>query len=127
MALTARLTGAYLVPATLKISLPPKLHPLRAYLLVNLTSHKHVWQTTIAINRGPTLPEYVSSGTLVNAELSTSLLSLFYPGNPLHDGAVMIRGASIVAAGCVLPLSPDSAHFKLKGACDIEQDWDLLR
>jgi len=70
----------------------------------------------IALEREMGLGEYASSGTLVNAELSTSLLlSLFYPGNPLHDGAVIIRGASIVAAGCVLPLSADSAHFKLKG------------
>jgi diadenylate cyclase len=70
----------------------------------------------IALEREMGLGEYVSSGTLLNAELSTSLLlSLFYPGNPLHDGAVIIRGASIVAAGCVLPLSADSAYFKLKG------------
>jgi diadenylate cyclase len=70
----------------------------------------------IAFEREIGLGEYVSSGTLLNAELSRSLLlSLFYPGNPLHDGAVIIRGVSIVAAGCVLPLSADSTHFKLKG------------
>ena len=70
----------------------------------------------IALEREIGLGQYVSSGTVLNAELSTSLLlSLFYPGNPLHDGGVIIRGASIVAAGCVLPLSADSAHFKLKG------------
>ena len=70
----------------------------------------------IALEREVGLGGYVSSGTILNAELSTSLLlSLFYPGNPLHDGAVIIRGTSIVAAGCVLPLSADPAHFKLKG------------
>jgi uncharacterized protein (TIGR00159 family) len=62
------------------------------------------------------LDDYVRNGTLLNAELSTSLLlSLFYPGNPLHDGAVIIRGTSVVAAGCVLPLSADHTPFKLKG------------
>ncbi len=61
------------------------------------------------------LSEYIRSGTVLNAELSTSLLlSLFYPGNPLHDGAVIIRGSSVVAAGCVLPLSADHELFKRK-------------
>jgi DNA integrity scanning protein DisA with diadenylate cyclase activity len=70
----------------------------------------------IALEREIGLGGYVSSGTILNAELSTSLLlSLFYPGNPLHDGAVIIRGTSVVAAGCVLPLPADPAHFKLKG------------
>ena len=70
----------------------------------------------IALEREVGLGGYVGSGTILNAELSTSLLlSLFYPGNPLHDGAVIIRGTSVVAAGCVLPLSADPAHFKLKG------------
>ena len=56
------------------------------------------------------------SGTVLNAELSSSLLlSLFYPGNPLHDGAVIIRGATVVSAGCVLPLSAHHTTFKLKG------------
>ena len=62
------------------------------------------------------LDDYVRSGTSLNAQLSTSLLlSLLYPGNPLHDGAVIIRGTSVVAAACVLPLSADHAPFKLKG------------
>lgn len=62
------------------------------------------------------LDDYVRSGTCLNAQLSTSLLlSLFYPGNPLHDGAVIIRGASVAAAACVLPLSADHTPFKLKG------------
>jgi DNA integrity scanning protein DisA with diadenylate cyclase activity len=69
----------------------------------------------IVLEQETGLSEYVRSGTVLNAELSTSLLlSLFYPGNPLHDGAVIIRGTSVVAAGCVLPLSADHELFKLK-------------
>ena len=69
----------------------------------------------IALEQEIGLGDYVRSGTLLNAELSASLLlSLFYPGNPLHDGAVIIRGNSVVAAGCVLPLSGDHTNFKLK-------------
>ena len=69
----------------------------------------------IALEQEMNLDDYVRSGTVLNAELSASLLlSLFYPGNPLHDGAVIIRGNSVVAAGCVLPLSADHTTFKLK-------------
>jgi len=68
------------------------------------------------LEQGISLDDYVRSGTCLNAQLSTSLLlSLFFPGNPLHDGAVIIRGISVVAAACVLPLSADHAPFKLKG------------
>jgi DNA integrity scanning protein DisA with diadenylate cyclase activity len=42
------------------------------------------------------------------------LVSLFYPGNPLHDDAVIVKGTSVVAAGCVLPLTADHMPFKLK-------------
>jgi diadenylate cyclase len=52
------------------------------------------------------LQEYVRSGVRVDAELSSDLLvSIFFPNSPLHDGAVIIRGDRILAAGCVLPLS----------------------
>ncbi|MDD5060836.1 MAG: diadenylate cyclase CdaA [Candidatus Marinimicrobia bacterium] len=44
--------------------------------------------------------------TAINAEVSASLLvSIFNPGSPLHDGAVLIQNDMIEAAGCILPLS----------------------
>ena len=60
----------------------------------------------IAVEREMSLEDYAKSGSLLNAQLSAMLLvSLFYPGNPLHDGAVFIHPDRIVAAGCFLPLS----------------------
>jgi diadenylate cyclase len=41
----------------------------------------------------------------VNADL---LVTIFTPYSPLHDGAVIIRGDTIIAAGCILPLSQAS-------------------
>jgi diadenylate cyclase len=35
------------------------------------------------------------------------LLSIFYQGTPLHDGAVIVRADRIVAAACVLPLTEE--------------------
>jgi uncharacterized protein (TIGR00159 family) len=70
----------------------------------------------IAVEREMSLEDYAKSGTLLNAQLSASLLlSLFYPGNPLHDGAVIIRGDKVLAAGCILPLSADDIFFRIRG------------
>lgn len=64
-------------------------------------------QGAIIVLEGETgLQEYVDSGIVINAEVSTELLlSIFEPRGALHDGAVVIRESQIVAANCVLPLS----------------------
>lgn len=60
----------------------------------------------IVIERFIGLNDYVQTGTIINAKVSSLLLkSIFYYGNPLHDGAVIIKGDSIVGASCRLPLS----------------------
>ncbi len=70
----------------------------------------------IAVEQEMSLEDYTKTGTVINAELnSTLLLSLFYPGNPLHDGAVIIRKKKIIAGGCMLPLSADHDAFKAMG------------
>lgn len=52
------------------------------------------------------LPEgIVSSGTVVNADINSSMIeAVFYPKAPLHDGAMIIEGQKIHAAGCFLPI-----------------------
>ncbi|MDB4899639.1 MAG: hypothetical protein JWN53_1447 [Gemmatimonadetes bacterium] len=60
----------------------------------------------IAIERDVPLDPYLESGSLMEAKVSADLLTtIFTPYSPLHDGAVIIRGDTIVAAGCILPLS----------------------
>jgi diadenylate cyclase len=60
----------------------------------------------IAIEQSTGLREFVESGTRLEARLSLELLlTVFTPNSPLHDGAVIVRGAEIEAAGCFLPLS----------------------
>lgn len=52
------------------------------------------------------LKEYIDTGVVLSAKISKELLlSIFHPGGPLHDGAVIIDDNQIVAAGCVLPHS----------------------
>ena len=52
------------------------------------------------------LPEgIVSSGTVINADINAPMIeAVFYPKAPLHDGAMVIEGEKIHAAGCFLPL-----------------------
>lgn len=60
----------------------------------------------IVIERDVGLEEYVETGVRIDSAVSAELLmSLFFPNTALHDGAVIIRGDRIVAAGCFLPLS----------------------
>jgi len=64
----------------------------------------------IAIERDTSLKDFVEIGTPLDAKVSKEvLLSIFHPTSPIHDGAVVIKGNRIVAAGCFLPItmSPD--------------------
>lgn len=78
------------------------------------------------------LEEHIESGERVDATVSARLLTtLFYPGTPLHDGAVIIRGDEIAAAGCVLPLTgrvlPDSSlGTRHRAAVGITEQNDAL-
>jgi diadenylate cyclase len=60
----------------------------------------------IVIERDVSLKDYVEIGTSLDARVSKELLlSIFHPTSPIHDGAVIIRGNRIVAAGCFLPIT----------------------
>lgn len=59
----------------------------------------------IAFEREVGLEDYAATGVRINGEISAEMLqSIFYPNSPLHDGAVIVRGNRIIAAGCLLPL-----------------------
>jgi uncharacterized protein (TIGR00159 family) len=60
----------------------------------------------IVLERETGLENYVEMGEPLDAVVSKDLLvSIFMPGSPLHDGAVLIQRGRIIAAGCILPLS----------------------
>ena len=61
----------------------------------------------IAIERQVRLDEFLGTGSELQARVSADLLvTIFTPYSPLHDGAVLIRGDTVIGAGCILPLSP---------------------
>ncbi|MGM0881348.1 MAG: diadenylate cyclase CdaA [Bacillota bacterium] len=60
----------------------------------------------IVFERGTGLNELIESGIQMESKITSELLiNIFTPNTPLHDGAVIIRGNQIMAAGCYLPLS----------------------
>ena len=63
----------------------------------------------IAFEREVGLEDYAATGVRINGDLSAEFLqSLFFPNSPLHDGAVIVRGNTILAAGCLLPLADEA-------------------
>lgn len=60
----------------------------------------------IAIERETGLKDFTEMGTRLDAKVTHELLlSIFHPTSPIHDGAVIIKGNRVIAAGCFLPLT----------------------
>lgn len=77
-------------------------HVVRAAL--RLSRHGH--GALVVMERETGLQEVIDTGVPLGSDLTPEILgSIFAPGTPLHDGAVIVRSDRIVAAGCTLPLS----------------------
>src|SRR5690606_29823475 len=86
----------------------------------------------VVIEREINLEYFVELGTEVDSAVSAELLmSIFLPKGPLHDGAVIIKGGRLYAAGCFLPLSKNPALDKNLGtrhraAIGLTEETDAL-
>ena len=79
-----------------------------------LSANRH--GALIAIERDVGLGEYVEKGSRIDSMVTSDLLeTIFYPGTPLHDGAVVIQHERIAAAACFFPLSDDDKLAKSMG------------
>jgi diadenylate cyclase len=86
----------------------------------------------VVVERETRLDDIVATGKRMDADLSAELLStIFHPGSPLHDQAVVISGRRVVAASCVLPLSDDPSvglgvHTRHRAALGISAVSDAV-
>jgi diadenylate cyclase len=86
----------------------------------------------MVVERQAGLRTYIESGIPLDAKISYDLLlSIFRPGSTLHDGAVIIEGSRVAAAGCFLPLSLNPMISKQLGtrhraAIGITEDSDAV-
>ncbi len=70
----------------------------------------------MVIERETSLKDFIEVGTPLDAKVSRELLaSIFHPTSPIHDGAVIIKGNRIAAAGCFLPITLSSELSKALG------------
>ncbi|MBP3759706.1 MAG: diadenylate cyclase CdaA [Firmicutes bacterium] len=70
----------------------------------------------IVFERETSLTDIIETGTLIQAGISREMIgNIFYEGAPLHDGALIVRGDKLWAAGCVLPLTEDKKLSKELG------------
>lgn len=66
----------------------------------------------IVLENQDSYEEYTQAAVLLNANFSSELLeSIFMTTTPLHDGAVVIRGTTILTAGTILPLAQETAQL----------------
>jgi diadenylate cyclase len=101
-----------LIPRNTVISPSTRLAEMIARAAQQLAERR--FGALLVIERSTPLGEYASKGIHMDALLSPELLlNIFWPNSPLHDGAVIIRGDRVVAAGVVLPLaqSPTVEHI----------------
>ncbi len=86
----------------------------------------------ILIQKDIGLKDIIDTGVRIDAQVNSSLLrTIFFPDTPLHDGACVIQGDTLVAAGCVLPLSDNpnlSGKYGLRhrAALGISEQSDAL-
>lgn len=86
----------------------------------------------IVLEREMELREIVEMGIQLDAKISKEILnSIFLPQSPVHDGAVIIKGDRIIAAGCFLPLSlsPDISKIlgtRHRAAMGITEETDAV-
>jgi uncharacterized protein (TIGR00159 family) len=70
----------------------------------------------IVMEHEDNLDEYLEGGVIIEAPVSAPILeNIFYPGSPLHDGAVIIRDSNIRKASVLLPLAPHTSELEALG------------
>ena len=66
----------------------------------------------IVLENQDSLDEYAKKAVLLNAQFSSELIeSIFMTSSPLHDGAVIVRGTTVLAAAVILPLADDTSQI----------------
>ncbi|MBW2368636.1 MAG: DNA integrity scanning protein DisA nucleotide-binding domain protein [Deltaproteobacteria bacterium] len=79
--------------------------------LSNLSEKRH--GAIIVMENENNLDEHLQGGVIIDAAVGAPILeNIFYPGSPLHDGAVIIRDSNIRKANVLLPLAPHNSDLE---------------
>ncbi len=90
------------------------------------------WGALVCFERDVGLNNIIETGKKLGAEVSSeTIVTIFAPHTPLHDGAIVIQGEFIAAAGCTLPLTQNpvfhqSYGTRHKAAIGLSEDSDAV-
>ena len=103
---------------------------LTAIVLACMNMSKTNTGALIAIQGDIHMGLYEQTGEIINADVSSRLIeNVFFKNSPLHDGAMVIVGKKIKAAGCILPISqnpniPTHLGLRHRAGLGISQETD---
>ena len=101
-------------------------------VLACLSMSKRKVGALIVLERQAPLDDIVSTGDVIDANINQRLIeNIFFKNSPLHDGAMVISGKRIKAAGCILPVShntdiPKDLGLRHRAAMGISQECDAI-
>lgn len=103
---------------------------ITAIVLACMNMSKVKTGALIVVQSDIQLSLYEQTGEIVNADISSRLVeNIFFKNSPLHDGAMIVVGKKIKAAGCILPISqnpniPKSLGLRHRAGLGITQETD---
>lgn len=103
---------------------------LTAIVLACMNLSKTNTGALIAIQGDIQMGLYEQTGEIINADISSRLIeNIFFKNSPLHDGAMIIVGKKVKAAGCILPISqnpniPSHLGLRHRAGLGITQETD---
>ncbi len=85
----------------------------------------------IIITRQNELNQFITTGQVIEASISTQMIeNIFFKNSPLHDGAMIITGNKIKAAGCIMPVTKQAvsarAGLRHRAAIGISEVSDCI-
>ena len=105
-----------LLQTHLKCCISPNMKvPGEVVLALSILSKKH-HGAIMVMEHEDNLDEHLQGGVIIDAAVSAPILeNIFYPGSPLHDGAVIIRDSKIRKVSVLLPLAPHTSELEALG------------
>ncbi len=105
-----------LLQTHLKCCISPNLKvPGEVVLALSKLSEKR-HGVIIAIEHEDNLDDHLQGGVIIDAAVTAPILeNIFYPGSPLHDGAMIIRDSKIHKVNVILPLAPHTSELEALG------------
>ena len=105
---------------------------LEPYVLACMHMSQTKTGALIVFIRQNEVNDIIASGEIIDAKVSSALLeTLFFKNSPLHDGAVLVKGNTVVAARCIFPVSSNldidpNLGLRHRSAIGVTEQLDVI-